>query len=446
MMNRDNGHYFTFNSHPTVLIGASGGYGQLMNLDVDYIDQLDRYHNSGLNAARVFGGTFLITSSNNIQDTLHVSDGRFICPYARSSTPGYCTGGNKFDLDTWDACYFDRLHDFMFQAAQRNIVVEYVLFSQFYSDEIWACNPMNAVNNIQEIGNVDWIHYCTRSDAALFSRQKDLVRKVVTELNDYNNLYFEVCNEPPVQQECNADLVDWCKSIAQTVADAEAQLAKKHIIGFQDPSIMADRNITVHNAHYTFGPSWVGSRKLLDDYYDLNQPLAFNETCVSTEQETPEEARVEAWEFMIGGGAVINNLSFQWNEVGGKMVRSYLGALKDFMNSFDFIKMTADKSFIASGIPYDAKCRALKEDGRQYAVYIHHGTGDDDMKYTITDGSHNVDLTLLLPAGYYKAEWIYPGNNNVLAVENFCGGSHHTLTSPAYSCDIALRIFDRSAF
>jgi len=59
--------------------------------------------------------------------------GRLICPWARSDTPGYATGGNKFDLTRWDSGYFKRLRDYVAEAGKRGVVVELVMFSVFYN-------------------------------------------------------------------------------------------------------------------------------------------------------------------------------------------------------------------------------------------------------------------------------------------------------------------------
>jgi hypothetical protein len=68
-------------------------------------------------------------------NTLAPRGNRYICPWARSSTPGYFDGGNKFDLARWDEAYFRRLKDFVAQASRRGIIVEMNLFCPLYHGE-----------------------------------------------------------------------------------------------------------------------------------------------------------------------------------------------------------------------------------------------------------------------------------------------------------------------
>ena len=89
-------------------------------------------------------GSFNITGN-----TLAPADGRFLCPWARSETPGAADGGNKFDLARWDPAYFERLKDFVAQAGKRGIVVELVLFCTMYDDKVWAASPMNAAQQLE---------------------------------------------------------------------------------------------------------------------------------------------------------------------------------------------------------------------------------------------------------------------------------------------------------
>lgn len=51
-----------------------------------------------------------------------------MCPWARNGIPGASDDGNKFDLTKWDAAYLDRLKDFIKQAGERGVVVEFVRF------------------------------------------------------------------------------------------------------------------------------------------------------------------------------------------------------------------------------------------------------------------------------------------------------------------------------
>ena len=145
-----NSHYFLFREKPVVLIGSTEHYGAVMNLDFDYIKYLDELASFGLNITRTFSGIYVEPQGafNIAKNTLAPGQGKFICPWARSSEPGYPGGGNKFDLTKWDPEYFARLKDFIAEAGKRNIVVELDLFSNFYDTVQWKLSPLYYSNNI----------------------------------------------------------------------------------------------------------------------------------------------------------------------------------------------------------------------------------------------------------------------------------------------------------
>jgi len=151
-----NPHYFQFRGRPTILITAGEHYGAVMNLDFDYGRYLDVLKADGFNLTRVFSGTYReVAGSFGITgNTLAPAAGRFVCPWARSGTPGASDGGNKFDLTKWDETYVARLKDFIAQADRRGVVVELVFFCTMYDDKRWDASPMNARNNVNGVGGV----------------------------------------------------------------------------------------------------------------------------------------------------------------------------------------------------------------------------------------------------------------------------------------------------
>src|SRR4029453_671168 len=112
-------------------------------------------------------------------------------PWARSETHGYFDGGNKFDLTRWNEGYFRRLRDFVRRAGERGIVVEVSLFCTMYAEEIWRASPMNAACNVNGIGQVGPREVYSLKEPALTEVQESVTRKIVAELNNFENLYFE---------------------------------------------------------------------------------------------------------------------------------------------------------------------------------------------------------------------------------------------------------------
>ena len=431
----DNPHYLLFRGKPTVLITSGEHYGAVLNLDFDYVPYLGELASKNLNLTRTFSGVYCeAPGSFNIRNnTLAPKKGRLICPWARSDTEGYANGGNKFDLERWDPEYFQRLRHFVGEAGRQGIVVELVLFCPFYKDEMWALSPMNARNNVNGIGAMPRKEAHTLKHKDLLAVQERFVRKVVSELKDFDNLYYEICNEPYF----GGVTLPWQKRIAATIVDAEHHLPRKHLIaqnianGRKKVS-SPDPNVSILNFHYATPPDTVAMN------YGLNRPIGDDETGFKGGKDATY--RGEGWEFILAGGAIYSNLDYSFTPAkedgsatphapggGGATLRSQLKILKTFIGGFTFIAMKPDNRVIRGGVPDKARAWALVQPGRQYAIYIR--------------GGDRATLTLELPEGPYKADWVNTKTGAVDKTETFDhSGGPKPLASPRYSSDVALRV------
>jgi hypothetical protein len=431
----DNPHYFLWRSKAAILITSGEHYGAVLNRDFDYKRYLNTLESLGFNLTRTFSGAYCepVGAFRIANNTLAPAKDRLICPWARSEQPGYANGGNKFDLTKWDPAYFGRLRDFISEAGKRGVVVEMVLFCPFYEDSMWNLSPMNAANNINGIGKMERTEAYTLKYPDLLAVQDAMVRKIVEELKDCDNLYYEICNEPYF----GGVTLEWQAHIAQTITEAEAGFDGKHLIAqnfankyqkITNPNPL----VSIFNFHYAKPPNTV------TDNYGLNRVIADDETGFAGSE--PKPYRLEGWDFIIAGGAVYDNLDYSFNVGhedgtakinapggGGAVLHKQLKILSDFINEFDFIKMSPDDSVIKGGIPEKATARALLEIGRAYAIYI--------------NGGGRVQLEIEMPKGKYTAEWINTKTSKIDKDETFDhSGGNRTLQSPNYEDDIALRI------
>jgi hypothetical protein len=127
-----NPHYFLFRGRAVALVSSGEHYGSVINGAIDYKRYLAALASDGLNYTRIFGGTYVEVPAHSFgihRNNLAPGPGRFIAPWARSETPGYAGGGDKFDLDRWNPEYFERFHAFLAEASRLGIVVEVTLFS-----------------------------------------------------------------------------------------------------------------------------------------------------------------------------------------------------------------------------------------------------------------------------------------------------------------------------
>jgi hypothetical protein len=91
------------------------------------------------------------------------------------------------------------LRRFLSAASKRGIIVELTAFSKTYADN-WALNPFRAKNNKQGVGNIEWPEYVSLKDKELLRRQAEYARKIIRETSEFDNVYYEICNEPAAAQ------------------------------------------------------------------------------------------------------------------------------------------------------------------------------------------------------------------------------------------------------
>jgi hypothetical protein len=431
----DNPHYFLWRGKPAILITSTEHYGAVLNRAFDYGKYLRTLESLGFNLTRTFSGAYCepVGAFKIQNNTLAPAVGQLLCPWARSEQPGYANGGNKFDLTRWDPVYFERLRDFVGEAGKRGVVVELVLFCPFYEEAMWKLSPMNTANNINGIGTMERTDVYTLNHPDLLAVQDAMVVKIVEELKSFDNLYYEICNEPYF----GGVTFEWQSHIAKTIADTEADFVGKHLIAqniankYQKITNPNPR-VSIFNFHYAKPPNTV------TDNYGLSRVIADDETGFADSE--PKPYRLEGWDFILAGGAVYDNLDYSFSVGhedgtgqinapggGGAVLHKQLQILREFTNGFDFIRMTPDNSVIKGGVPDKAAAHALVEKGRAYAIYI--------------NGGSRADLAVELPQGKYTAEWVNTKTGQIDKKETFNhAGGNPMLKSPNYEDDIALRI------
>ena len=434
----ENPHYFLYHSKPTILITSGEHYGAVLNLDFDYLPYLDELKLKGLNLTRTFTGAYVEPKGafNIANNSLAPASGRFICPWARSAEPGYANGGNKFDLTCWDKAYFTRLKDFVSEAQKRGIIIELSLFCPFYEELQWNLSPMNTINNINGVGAIARNDvYTLDKNGGLLAVQETLVRKIVNELKNFDNVIYEICNEPYF----GGVAMEWQHHIASVINETEKAFHSPHLISQNIANGSAKilnphPGVSVFNFHYASPPTAVAEN------YNLNKVIGDNETGFRGTSDSTY--RREGWEFILAGGGLYNNLdySFTADEEKGTFVypstqpgggspalRSQLSHLKDFIYRFDFVHMQPDSTIITGGLSEKAKAYMLTQPGKQYAGYVF--------------GSSQINLELMLPAGTYRIEWMNPLTGKIEKHEllQYTGGKA-TIISPKYTQDIALSI------
>ena len=450
----DNPHYFIFRGKPTIFLTSGEHYGAVLNLDFDYAKYLKTLARDGLNGTRTWAGAYCEPASafQIAHNTLAPGAGRFISPWARSDQPGYANGGNKFDLTKWDPAYFRRLKDFVHQADKRGVIVELNLFCPFYEESMWNLSPMNAGNNINGVGAIlrTNVYTLDRNDG-LLAVQDAMVRKIVSELKGFDNLYYEICNEPYF----GGVTLEWQGHIAETIAAAESELGVRHLISrnvANEKAHIVDPHpaVSIFNFHYATPPDTVAIN------YALHKPIGDNETGFRGTNDS--QYRMEAWDFLVAGGGLFNNLDYSFTvghedgtfvfpdrQPGGgsPALRNQYHFLKQVFNGLDFLHMRPANELVSAELPAGASVRALARPGGDYIVYVRTGLEDwrKHPERKISFGSGELALRLDLPAGKYAARWLNTKNGAVVGKENFAhAGGQKLMATPPFDQDIALTV------
>ena len=173
----------------------------------------------------------------------------------------------------------------------------------------------------------------TLGNGELLAEQERLVRKIVEELRDFDNVYYEIQNEPWADHEQPVGFVSfsllpqdmagpgsawknrvdlagpeslaWQAHIAQVIAETEARLGTCHLIAqnlcnHRFPIRDVDPRVSILNFHY----AWPEAATL---NLGLRRVVAFDETGFANAHdrvglpETDAAYRRQAWEFLMAG-------------------------------------------------------------------------------------------------------------------------------------------------
>jgi hypothetical protein len=234
---------------------------------------------------------------------------------------------------------------------------------------------------------------------------------------------------------------------------AEEMLPEKHLLGQTVQSASPD--FSEEKWCKWLPTEYVGpAEKAFKLNYISNKPIINVETnyfgiSLTKQAYDIDAVRLEGWWFMLGGGAGIINLNGEYcrgQESGSSKTQSQIvpqkKILREFMNSLDLAGLSRFTNF--SGTPGGAYSNAIAEIGKQYALYLFHGTIEDDWgcSFVPKPGAYRDTITLnAIPAEPYLLEWIDPTSGAVKVSESISWtGGNLKLITPPYSLDIALRI------
>jgi hypothetical protein len=461
-LDKQNPHYFEYKGKPIILITSGEHYGSVINVAFDYDKYLSALQKDGLNYTRIFGGSYVEVPGKSFgirENTLAPLAGKFVAPWTRSSQPGYAGGGNRFDLNRWNPKYFRRLRSFLADAEKRGIVVEITLFSSQYGDAQWAFSPFNTRNNANHTDAVGWKKINTLDNGNLVAYQERYTRKLVHEANPYPNVIFEIQNEPWSDHGVRVSVINrylrppgrdkfpnsveiagpaalaWQKRVAEWIESEEAKLPNKHLIAqnyanFLFPVKETIPGVSIINFHYAY-PQAVALN------YGLHKAIAYDESGFLGRSD--DKYRRQAWNFMLSGGSTFDGLDYSFtpghedgsylaaNGPGGgsPAFRRQLAILHSFLDKLPLVKMAPDTHTVLHAAGVDV--HMLSSNDGVYAAYL--------------DGDGPSSLTLDLPPGTYRGEWLNTKTGAIMPIPAFiCGKGNRLLDTPAFTNGLALRL------
>jgi len=441
----ENPKYFLFRGKPLALISATEHYGSVVNRAFDF----RRYLRDAADKKQTMTRTFLLfreqQSSRNPSSPVKPESPDFVTPYVRSGPGTALDGEPLFDLDRPNPEYFTRLDDFLRLASELGVVVELTLLSNTYGDPVWALNPLNAQNNLQRIGKVHWADYTSLKDRALVGRQKAHVRKIVRATSSYDNVYYEICNEPGGGQPGHATPADvdaWQAEIAAVVRDELAKTRHEHLIFgsqaftytpiFRQPldATFSGKAFDVVNVHPLPNTVLNGRDWMLGGF--MSKELALDELarfcltaqarskpCVLDEDNTASLYRDETgWTIHRKRAwiALMSQLHYDYidfsitagNEAGTRasqrQLRTWFKNLSEFFHGLDFIHLAPIADWIEKK-PSHVASAVLGRRGEQYFAYL-----ADPREVTAPGAGQAIDgpVSLRLPAGGWHCELYSP--------------------------------------
>ena len=417
----ENHRYLEYQGNPVILVTSAEHYGAVVNLDFDYKLYLETLGMEDFNYTRIFTGTYIEPVDNIFgieKNTLAPAPDRYLAPWLKEN--------GKYDLGNFNPDFFNRLKDFVKEAEKQGIIVEVTLFTSIYAENAWNLCPFNAVNNISGVGDLPFQLVNTLFNGGLKEYQESYIRKVVRELNDCDNMFYEIQNEPwsdnqnmagfvneeddlvfrrPWQKKvvlANEMAMEWQEWVASVIIDEEASLPVKHLIaqnisnfGYALDSM--PEGVSIINFHYALPCAALNNLQ-------IGGVVGLDETGFMPHQD--HLYINQAWRIMLSGAGLYNNLDYSFtagNEMGtwpipdtnpgwgGPGFRKKLSILKETLEQVPFYEMEVSDAIVESTAP-QLRQYGLQDPGEIYLVFL--------------ENYGSTELVPDVPASSYMVTWI----------------------------------------
>ena len=462
----ENPRCFRYRGRPFKILTSAEHYGAVLNGDFYFRVYLDEMRRTGQNMTRVF--TFYRETPESIvgpgaMNTLAPRPEAAILPWERAADAGPAADGlPRFDLERWNPAYFARLERYIAECAHHGVVCEVVLFCNPYTQDKYDLFPCSPKSNVNGVGDDLQGHrrFMTLEAQSIVAFQERFVRKVVQALNGFDNLYFEICNEPNLGTgtlEDEAKLLAWHARLAAVIREEEARLPRRHLIAanaqflvnlgeddrgrhrrHEDAGYFTNPDIDIVNYHYmsaqepTEGLAFIyhSNRdprpgfiwRFMRHRDGFAKPIVFDETFTGIVRSEPERyaiTRAEAWETLLSGAAGYDNLDWSFTQadgtgsgaapigdgrhLDGRELRSWFAILRDLLGEYD-LGALAPALGAAASAPAGYGLSGLDDGMGHYLYYL----ADERLYRLEACNPQDVEVCLHLPAAEYRVRTLHP--------------------------------------
>lgn len=485
---------FEFRAKPNVLVTATEHYGAVMNRPFRYAEYLRDAAEKGINFTRLFMLFREQQTPINPYSTCKPESPDYIAPFMRTGAGRALDGELKYDLDHPNPEFFARLHDFIETASRYEIVVEVVLLSNVYSPTIWGLNPLHPKNNVNGLPDIRWDETMTMRHPALFERQAAHVRAIVTALQPYDNVIYEICNEPMGNQEAENTVIpdeidQWLNALIAVVRETEAESPDRHLIAGQQSyswqpfeqrldKTFREMDYDIVNIHALPGTIYGGMTYQLGDFmskqlrlramrdfglatYAESKPLNQDEDNVASCYKDDDGwtiHRKRAWVTLLTGGHYdyIDFSIHPYLETGTpaskQKIRTWIGTLARYIHALDLVR-AHPLTNVVKAVPEHVLDVTFGVEGEDYTIYLADERELADAHFTMLStesewagadmGAGSAIqgvLTLNLPDGAYEIACFDPKTNQYSPAIRITASETTQVVVPPFIHDIVVRI------
>ncbi len=379
-------------------------------------------------------------------------------PAYRRTGPGDALDGKlRFNLDSLDDAYFERVRSRVAAASERGVYVAVMLFngwaidnahSRLYRGNPWHGHPFHRQNNLNGIDgdpnrNDGGEETHELRDTRITAYQDAYVRRLIDAVNDFDNVLYEISNESYSTSK------DWQYRMIELIRTYERSKPKQHPIGMtqyqwpgrnadlldgpadwiapweelpefpyrDNPRVADGRKVVIVDTDHLWGiggdRTWAWKTFLRG-----NQPSfmdGYDGASVGNGAPQPWDVRLAGWKDIVRDVLRRTERRTGWQPDAEKWasLRANMGYILDYARRVQLEAMTPRPDVASTGYALVHASKAAAE----YLVYLPPATT-------------TVDVDLSQYDGVLEQEWFDPSTATTKTVPAVRGGALQRFTSP----------------